>query len=73
MAPAFKSMPVQTRRRKLDSTAKDKMQHGGDPTDIETKRGWSRRGMLVMYMVLKPCTPPDSMESANNSKHKGNG
>ena len=30
-----------SRRRKLDSSAKEKMQHGGDPMDVGAVGGWS--------------------------------
>ena len=30
-----------SRRRKLDSSAKEKMQHGVDPMDVGPVRGWS--------------------------------
>ncbi len=32
------------RRRKLDSSAKEKMQHGGDPMDVGAVGGWSWEG-----------------------------
>ncbi len=37
----FRKVKGYARKRKLDSSAKEKMQHGGDPMDVGAVGGWS--------------------------------